>query len=235
MVDVPKSKANLAYEQLKEEIMSGQLLPGDWLVERQIAQRLGMSKTPVREALAQLKNEQMIRSCDGGSMQVASWSVDDFLDMYEVREVLEGFATRLTVERHPLEARDRLETIMQNMCDAADEDWVRFYGLNLAFHAVFKELCDNSLLAQELEALYNGNRFLFGNALSRLLMRNKIGGPGTLSEHRAIVDAVGRGDGDGAEQVAREHVRNTCERILGQRRKDASIFAGASRGIRNRT
>jgi DNA-binding GntR family transcriptional regulator len=222
-------KADSVYRTLKADILSGRIYPNEQLIERELRDRFGVSKTPVREALARLEHEGLLRSRTYRGMQVATFRTIDVLEMYEIREVLEGLAARKCAEGvcRPLE--QKLNAVL-GQCDTAvevSED--QFYAYNLEFHGVLCAFCGNMRLQQTLSAIYDQYRFLFSSPVNPILNRYKPGVADAIAEHKEIAAAVLAGDAQLAETKGREHVRRASTRIVEFRTEHSREYATLQR------
>lgn len=200
---------------LRDRIIGGRLPPGERLYEVTLAEQLGISRTPVREALARLEQEGLIERAPGGGYAVRTFSFADVLDAIEIRGVWEGTAARLAAERGA--APDRLRT-MHTLLEALDAtvegeagvtDFDAYVDLNAAFHAQLAALPGSDLIRAEVE---RANRMPFASPVAFLHAQQDV--PGfrrslitAQQQHRAIVAAIEGREGSRAEAIAREHAR----------------------------
>lgn len=200
---------------LRDRIIGGRLPPGERLYEVPLAEQLGISRTPVREALARLEQEGLIERQPGGGFAVRTFSLADVLDAIELRGVMEGTAARLAAERGA--APDRLRA-MHTLTDALDAtldsasgvtDFDAYVDLNATFHAQLAALAGSDLIRAEVE---RANRMPFASPVAFLHAQQDV--PGfrrslitAQAQHRAIVAAIEAREGARAEAIAREHAR----------------------------
>jgi DNA-binding GntR family transcriptional regulator len=203
------NQSELTYRQLKDLIVSGQLEPGARLVEAQIAEDLGVSRTPVREALRRLIDEHLVSRDTTGGLTVHRATQREIEDIYTIREVLDGLAARLAARRisetHLLWMTETIEAMQQA---AAGEDPAEVVAANLTFHDVLYSAAGNPRLhgmGQELRDFV------------RLLSREPLAAAGRAAEiaeeHEAILEALRDGDPDRAEEASRAHVRRARENL----------------------
>lgn len=188
-----------AYALILEAIDGGQYRPGDRLVESELAERFGVSRTPIREALQRLETQSLL-SRDGRSLIVASLDHNQMAELYVVRGALEGLAARLAA-RHatPEEVR-----VLRDMLEA-DETLVgdpeALSRANRRFHKQIHLASHNRYLVQQLDLVHRS---------MALLAHTSIAAEGrsrdTLDEHGAIVRAIEAGDGEAADRALREHI-----------------------------
>jgi DNA-binding GntR family transcriptional regulator len=191
------------YRTLRAEILANVLLPGTELLEVGLAERLGVSRGPVREALGRLASEGLVRIESRRGTFVAGLSKQAFLEAYQVREALEGLSVRLaTPKLRPPDVRALERLIAEMQRASARNDVARFFDKNAAFHRLFVDLSGN----QRLAAMH---RHLIGEmgrytGLSLALRGNMAR---SIDEHRAILDAARAGETERAVELLREHVR----------------------------
>jgi DNA-binding GntR family transcriptional regulator len=192
---------------LREAILDGRLPPSAWLREDDLARQLLVSRTPVREALRRLSDEQLtVRSAHKGTI-VAPMSLDDVLAVYAVRETLEGLAARMTAARQPPGIVEALFEAHGQMTAAVErENYALARQLNLDFHRLLRDGTGNAYLQRFLvQVEYAVRRF----------ESSTLEAPGrasaALAEHQGIITAVAAGDVDLAAQRATEHMRRARE------------------------
>ncbi|MGQ0567258.1 MAG: GntR family transcriptional regulator [Gemmobacter sp.] len=197
-----------AYTLILEAIEAGTYLPGDRLVESELAERLGVSRTPVREALQRLETQAMLTR-DGRSLIVASLDHNQLAELYAVRTELEGLAARLAA-RH---ATDEELRVLRAM---VDDDMVLVGGdpralarANKRFHHQIHLASHNRFLVQQLD-LVQRSMALMANTTFAAEGRDVAG----LAEHDAIVQAISARDADAACQALRTHISRAYETRL---------------------
>lgn len=188
-----------AYELILEAIDTGAYRPGDRLVESELAERFGVSRTPIREALQRLETQSML-SRDGRSLIVASLDHNQMADLYVVRTELEGLAARLAA-RHatPEEARVLRDMVEDDRKLVDDPDALA--RANRRFHKQIHLASHNRYLVQQLDLVHRSMALLATTSLA-------ADGRGTeaIAEHDAIVSAIEAGDGDTAHRALSEHI-----------------------------
>lgn len=191
-----------AYRQLSEEIVSGELAPGEMLVEAQLAARLGISRTPVREALGRLEQEGFVERYDRG-LRVRSRSIEEILEIYEIRVELEVLAARAA-------ARNRSEIDLMVLQRAHDQmaavqpgEAGTMVEVNRTFHTALWRAGGNKTLADLLTRL---------NTQLQRYRSTTLSEPGrweqAIREHEALVAAVRDRDAEQATAIAREHIES---------------------------
>ncbi len=197
-----------AYRALCAALQSGRYRPGDRLREAEIAAELGISRTPVREALGRLVARGLAAAAGGRGLVVATLDRSQILELYAMREILEGAAARMAAQRA---AEPELEAL-QAMLDAfvaARTDPLRMAAVNRDFHAAIVEAAGNRYLQQALGELQDAI------ALLRVTTFTAPKRPETARrEHAVIVEAIARRDPEAAEQAARLHIREALRTRL---------------------
>lgn len=199
------SRADFAYNSLREAFRTGRYRAGDRLREEEIAASLGISRTPVREALRRCEAQGLLRTAPGRGLVVASIDRIELLELYAMRELLESAAARLAaVNAGPAEV-----AVMERIC----ADFSREMGspdklaaINRTLHEAIAASAHNRYLSQSLDHLSVTLALLADTTFS-------VGGrPGEADEeHRAIVGAIARREADAAERLARAHIRGALE------------------------
>jgi DNA-binding GntR family transcriptional regulator len=203
------------YYLVLEAIDQGVFRPGDRLVESELAERFGVSRTPIREALQRLETQSVLAR-DGRSLVVSSLDHDQLGELYVVRAELEGLAARLAAQHAaPEEIRVLWEMLEK------DRDLVERPALlaraNKRFHRQIHLASHNRYLVQQLEMVHRS---------MALVANTSIGAEGrgaaTLAEHEAIVRAIEARDGPAADRAIHDHISRAYETRL---RLDAQRFA----------
>jgi GntR family transcriptional regulator, vanillate catabolism transcriptional regulator len=201
---------------VRELVFGGAFGPGDRVPEVELAERLGVSRTPLRIALTTLAHEGLLERLPGGGFVVRAFSVADIADAIELRGVLEGTAARFAAERLrsraslvPLEeAAAGLDEILREL-DGERDEIERYVGLNEAYHAALAALAQSPHLERALAHVMalpfaTPSAMLASHAVlprSREILRV------AQYHHWAMIDAIREREGTRAEQIAREHAR----------------------------
>ncbi len=202
-----KSVQRTAYQTIRQMIVSGELKPGQPVVERDLAGQMSISRAPVREALLELEKEGLIRNVGSRIRIVPEITIRDAVELYELREALEGMAARLLAESVTDEAVARLREMMESMGEGAvaDEDE------EIRFHEYIVRECGNARLAQLADPIrVQWVKLRFHD----FLKRQEVYPAKACTSHAAIVEAIERGDGDLAESLSRRHIREAKEKLL---------------------
>ncbi|WP_265522951.1 GntR family transcriptional regulator [Oerskovia flava] len=195
-----QSGARAVYELLRERIITGTLAPGERLTEPVLAATLGVSRTPVREALRLLQAEALVVELPTGGVRVAPLDVADARRVYDVRARLEGLLARDACERAARADVARLARLvdLMDVVRDHDEEVLRVGG---QFHREIEALADNawcSALLRQIRGHVDRYR--------ALAARERVGTTDHVDEHRAVADAIAAGDPDEAERVMRAHI-----------------------------
>ncbi|SFL14643.1 GntR family transcriptional regulator [Falsiroseomonas stagni] len=193
---------------LRRAILAGELKPGQKLSIPALALRMGVSRSPVREAVLALTAAGLAVEIPRRGVVVTDLGPKETDAIHEARGPLEGFAARLAAERGPADLGGRLDAILAEQAEAvATADEIGYFRTNTAFHAAIAAACDNAEICRLLASL-EGRMAL---ALLRVAAR-----PGhresAVAEHRAVVDAIKARDGNAAEAAMRAHVSATRQR-----------------------
>ena len=186
-------------ETIRDAILKGSLKPGERVSEPELAERFGISRTPIREAFRQLESEGYLEVIPRKGAVVASLSERDIEEFYAIKIILEGFAARMAADNLTAKDIERLETINERLQQIAKEGDVKnFFRVHNEFHEVFIKAAGN-------EKLYE--------MVSQLVMRFKrlrlasLSQPGrmeiSVEEHRNMIQAFRNHDGERADSIVR--------------------------------
>ena len=195
----------VAYGAVLDMILRGAIPAGELVTERQIAARLGMSRTPVREAVRRLEGEGTLERQRSGALVVRPYSMEDFLHALAVRRLLEGEAARLAAGKLSPEllqaARERVERLRANgLGESARQD-------DRDFHAAIAVASGNPVLATAISDLRRRTAmFRLGRLPERIDQ--------VCDEHLTIVDALASGDGEAARTAMQTHIDNVRAHLL---------------------
>lgn len=195
---------------LREEILNGNLKPGQRLNEKELCEKLGVSRTPLREAIRTLEAEGLVEAIPNKGSRVVSFTIDDVEDIYELRIMLEGKATEKSVERLTEENLRELEEIQAELREAVkNEDWYYVDLLNQNFHRMLFSQGSNEHL---IKIVSNLNQF------GRLIRVTAFAIPGrslkVLEEHEEILDAVRQRKAELAKELVSKHLEMAKETLL---------------------
>jgi DNA-binding GntR family transcriptional regulator len=195
------SLAERAYHAIREMIVSLELRPGAVIDERGLMDRLGIGRTPTREALRRLAQERLVEVYPRRGMFVTSVEIRDLASLAEVRSVLESHVARLAAERATDEDRSGFDTLLDELGHRTDLDARELMALDERIHRHVYKAAHNPFLESTLEEYY---------VLALRIWYLALDGAQELEEavlgHRELLDAIRDGDADRAEETMRRHV-----------------------------
>jgi DNA-binding GntR family transcriptional regulator len=197
-----------AYDVLRRAILAGAFKPGDRIVEREVCERLGLSRSPVREAFRRLEQEGLLVVSRQGLI-VQSLSIEEVEELYQIRQQLEAMVARLAAQRCCAEQRIELQEILrgnEKAISAAQPEMAS--GEGVRFHEKLAEIAGNRRLADLLTAI--GEEIQrFRNLYVHIPSRSQ----NALEEHRLIMEAVCAGDAERAGGLMFEHIGQALAHI----------------------
>ncbi|MCO5162002.1 MAG: GntR family transcriptional regulator [Mesorhizobium sp.] len=215
MGDKEASQSLKALLGIRDLILGGRLAAGERLSEIPLAEQLGISRTPVRAALARLEQEGLLEKSPSGSYFARAFTIDEVMDAIELRGVLEGTAARLAAERgcDPRKLSDIarvVDAIGETLAPGPlDMDFEAYVQRNDEFHRLLAGLAGSETIRREIERTV---RLPFASPSAFLEKQEDV--PvfrqslvGAQEQHRAIVEAIEKREGARAEAIAREHAR----------------------------
>ena len=194
-------RGETAYRYIRSAIQGGQFKPGERLREYELAEQIGLSRTPIREALSRLETEGLVSHDATRGVVVAELDYSMVTELYYMREVLEGTAARLVAQH----ASDVEISILDDLChqyEAALGDEAALTASNRRFHDTLYRCSHNRYLLNMVTVLHDALSLLGGTTLS-----DPERAAETLREHRTVVAAIRARDADAAEQALRTHIR----------------------------
>jgi GntR family transcriptional regulator, vanillate catabolism transcriptional regulator len=223
---------------LRSLIMSGELAPAARVAEVALSERLGISRTPIRQAMDRLTSEGLLERIETGGCRVASFSITDIMDAIEIRGVIEGTAARMAAERGADEADLRacdelLARIDTALARPEGIDFDAYVALNAQFHHQLSTLAQSPVILREVERvmrlpLASPSAFLQEQALIRDFQTSLVR---AQTQHKAMVAAIRNREGARAEALGREHARlarENLEYVMNADRQLAARLPGLS-------
>lgn len=193
-------------DELRRQIVNGELKPGQRLVEQALADTFGVSRIPVREALRMLESEGIVSVAPRVGAMVSLLTRADLEYLYEVRTALEVQVFRLAAERATPQDVERLEKLMERMRRAiAAGDHSECVKANISFHQLVIDIVGNPYLSSMLEPLNSRLEILFGQSHEH---------DRQLTEHAGLVEAIADHDGERAAAAALAHIRTSRAHAL---------------------
>lgn len=195
-------RASTMKEALEQDIVTGQLVPGTRLEEMGLAERFGVSRTPVREALNQLASIGLVEIRPRRGAVVAEIGLKQMVEMFEVMAELEGMCGQLAARRMSGEDRAKLVECHEQARSFADaEDHDGYYDANVCFHECIYQGSRNTYLADQTRVLRNRLA-----PYRRLQLRQRQRLSESFQEHGQILEAIAQGDEARAKQLLSDHV-----------------------------
>lgn len=202
------------YEALRASILSGELAPGDRLVETQLAQQLQVSRTPIREAIRQLQREGLATADSNGGLRVTAISVEDAVQLYDCRLALEKLAVMEACQQASVNQLDQLEQYIAQAeallsLQESDQRATQLLDLDYRFHRLIAESSGNSWLVFLLDQVFD--------KMALLRLQTTRHDPGVLeirSEHRQIYQAIAQRDAPFASNAIQAHLTASKTRVI---------------------
>ncbi len=205
-----KSLGEHVFDSLKQAIIRGNMSPGEWLVESHIADTLGISRTPVREAIHKLEREGLIERQPRGGFTVLGLTRDDIEETFGIRAVLEGYAARLAAIKHhkkelaPLEKK--IEEFEKYLHQKEQTELTR---INTEFHDLLYALSKSPKLVHMINGLRD-QIFRFRQMILKESRMAKI----SNEDHKQMLEFIRKRDADGVEALVRGHIIRGQEMVL---------------------
>jgi len=207
------------YRILKSRIIKGDLKPGKKILEINIAEQLGVSRTPVREALRELSAEGFVKMEPNLGMIVIGFSLEELKEVLQTRRVLEGFAASVAAEKITQEETKKLEKITKKMSICISKnDVVAYSELNAEFHNLILHVCGNKRLMKICNNLSSSDHRFRIRSLRDNPERLKY----SLQEHQEIMEALNRRNSKQADKLSQKHINNVLKNILENESKEKS-------------
>lgn len=212
--DRSQSQTVRALLAIRELILEGALAPGKRISELSVAERTGISRTPIRAALQRLEEEGLVETIPSGGFAVKSFSQQDVFDAIEIRGALEGLAARLAAERGsaarlgPLQAcLEELDIVVEQA--TTEEGFSAYVAANARFHALILDLAESPTLRRQMDKAValpfaSPSGFVMAQAVlpesHRILLVAQ-------DQHRCVVEAIANREGARAQSIMQEHAR----------------------------
>lgn len=197
------------FTRIRQDILCGKYRSGDELIESALGTELGVSRTPVREALRQLALEGLVEIVPNKGAFVTGISAKDVKDIYMIRSRLEGLCARWAAENiTEQELEEMEETMYLSQYHAEREHYEQVFELDGRFHKLLYEASHSRMLAHELSDFHQ-----YVQMVRKLSITNRLRSRKSNEEHQKIVEALRARDKDLAEQLATQHILNTMENI----------------------
>ena len=207
---VVTTKLEVVYNVLRDNIVSGNLAPGTRLVLKKIAQDLGVSEIPVREAIRMLEVQNFVTMTPHSGAQVIKFDAEVIREIYAIRGVIEGFAARTAIPFINGKVLDDINKCLDRMNKALEAGNVKEFGeLNHQFHELIYQQSPISRLKKMIADIWDGTE------KTRTVFRLSNDRPReALQEHYELLDAIVNKDGDKVEQLMREHRQHVAAILI---------------------
>lgn len=197
------------FHKLREDILTGNYMEKEELKEAVISKKLGVSRTPVREALRQLELEGLVHIIPNKGAYVHGITAKDIYDIYVIRSYLEGLCAKWACEHISREQLDELEEVVYlSEFHIEKEHWDQIFELDNRFHLMLYEACGSKILEHILSDYHHYVERVRKNTLSSRDRASRAS-----EEHSAILEAVRKKDANLAEKLANEHIFRSMENI----------------------
>lgn len=206
-----KNLSDEVYDVLKEMIVTGKLKPGEKLPEEELTKNLGVSRTPIRQAISALAQDNLVNIVPRRGAFVTSLSKHDINEIYDIRMVLEGLAIRLSVQRLSDAQLDKMTRVMEEAEAVLEENPEKAIDADLMLHEMIVKNCGNLRLQEiisELRDQVHSFRILEGHQPEVI--------PKVMEERWNILNAIKKRDPDQAERAIARHIEAVKERRLAQ-------------------
>jgi DNA-binding GntR family transcriptional regulator len=205
-----KSLGEHVFESLKQAIIQENITAGEWLVESHIAETLGISRTPVREAIHKLEREGLIERQPRGGFTVLGLNRNDIEETFGIRSVLEGYAARLAAEKHKKEELAPLEKKIEEFQNALERKKMDVLPvINTEFHDMLYALSKSPKLVHMINGLQDQiYRY------RELILKEKRFAVTSNRDHFELLKLIRKRDVEGAEHLVRDHILRGQEMVL---------------------
>lgn len=210
------------FEVVKEKILMGVLKPGDPLIEVKLAEELGVSRTPIREALRQLELEGLVYSIPHKGAFVAGVSAQDIEDIYAIRMLLDGLAARWAAQKITKEEEDELTEIITLMeLYTKKKDIPKVMKTDSNFHQLIYKASKSKPLEHVLSTFHS---YVLRARTTSFETPGRL--DEALNEHKLIYDAIVNKDPDKAEYYIKIHVMNAAKNLIEQKKLEKNQAEG---------
>jgi DNA-binding GntR family transcriptional regulator len=215
-LDTLKPLGEAAYEALRDAIMTKRFLPGERLMETELADEMGISRTPVREAMRRLEADGYVVIIPRKGSYVAGFSMKDVMDVFEIRTALEMLAAQRAAERATEEELDALKQAVSDMSNTGNGDLLTTVDSDARFHSLIYQMSKNNRLISLIHDLREQIHRFRSASLSD---------PGRLKlavrEHQKVLEAIVSRDPDKAAKAIQKHMEKAQKALIGivQRQK----------------
>lgn len=203
-IELPRVRlADVAYEQIVNAIVNDEIERGRKIAQEKLAERLGISRTPLREALFRLEKEGILTMSGKGGFLIRSLTPEEVRDIYQTRSAIEGHAAMLLAERADPRVIRAIRAVIESQASRELVSAADIYDANRLIHRAFVEHTGNAYLLEMFDMMWNRALSLhMFSAIELDLVRR------TLTDHHALCDALEPGDGPKGADAMRQHIEN---------------------------
>ena len=203
------SLADQVFEKLEDDIITGVYPRGEILTELKLVEQLGVSRTPIREALRRLEQERLIQDCGKGSL-VLGITAEDLEDIMNIRQRIEGLAAYYATKNLTLETAEKFKQIsdLQEFY-YAKQDMDNLRKMDDAFHEAIYELSGRTVIRDTLQPLHHKTQ-----RYRRISMADPKRVANTMEEHKAMYEAIISGNAELAAELTEKHIENAKEHMI---------------------
>jgi DNA-binding GntR family transcriptional regulator len=206
------SLSRRVFSQIQNDILNGVYEPGESLIETRLSEEMGVSRTPVREALRQLELEGLVQSVPNKGVRVKGVSAKDIEDIYTIRMYVEGLAARWAAEKITTEEMEELrEAVDLEEFYTRRSDYGHLMKLDTRFHDIIFKASKSKPLMHTLSTFHH-----YVQKARKVSLSDPGRAMEVLTEHRAIMQAIIDRDADTAERLTIEHVKNASRNLIMQ-------------------
>ena len=192
---------------LRKAILYGDIKPGQQLKQENIASQLGISRMPVREAMSQLENEGLIKNIPYKGCTVSTFTADDIKEIYQIRKVLEGYATELAAMNMTPADIEKLVDLMVKLKDCIEDNDIDSYATwDQQFHNTIFEKSANKRLYQFIQTIWKSFPMYLAYSIPQRIRRS-------FEEQSRILDAIREGDSRKAAQLAGQQIETVYKEM----------------------
>ena len=219
---IPERKplGHYVFENLKQAIVRGNFTPGNRLVESHIAEAMGISRTPVREAIHKLEREGLIKKLPQGGFYVLNLTREEIEETFGIRSVLESYAARLAAIKHQKEELAPLEEKIEEFQHFLNRgEWEALLKINTEFHSLLYAMSRSPKLIKMINDLQDQiYRF------RRIILRIDTMAKTSNEDHRQMLRAMKKRDADRVETLVRQHILGGQKIVLGELERRVQEF-----------
>lgn len=206
----PSSLRSRVFAQIENDILNGKYKPGDSLIETKLSEELGVSRTPVREAIRQLELEGLVQTIPNKGAIVKGITLQDIEDIYTIRMMIEGLAARWAAQKITDEELEELkEAVELEEFYTNKNDSEHLLMFDSKFHEIIFRASKSKPLMHMLRTFHH-----YVQRARNISMSSPERARMVLEEHRKILEAIERRDPERAEMLTNQHVRNASENVL---------------------